>query len=107
MGDEESCAERDKPPRACLVKIGAPATGSGPIGDGRRSRRVNSRSSRGAYGAPAPNVRTLVEDAAVHTRRHEEYGFHGNPLRPVRGRHYGPLASAARYRAPGRGGSAR
>lgn len=48
-------------------------------------------------GAPARTGRTLVDDAAAHSRHHEAYGFYGEPLRPVRGRHYGPLVSAARY----------
>ncbi|MFF4434766.1 S8 family serine peptidase [Streptomyces sp. NPDC001513] len=54
-------------------------------------------SGRCADGAPARNLRTLVDDAAAHGRRHPEYGFYGDPLRPIRGRHYGPLVSAARY----------
>lgn len=54
-------------------------------------------SGRCADGAPARTVRTLVEDAAAHGRRHPEYGFYGDPLQPLRGRHYGPLLSAARY----------
>ncbi|MER6202763.1 S8 family serine peptidase [Streptomyces sp. NPDC001586] len=54
-------------------------------------------SGRCADGAPARTLRTLVDDAAAHGRRHPEYGFYGDPLRPIRGRHYGPLVSAARY----------
>ncbi|MDD9381516.1 S8 family serine peptidase [Streptomyces sp. ZAF1911] len=54
-------------------------------------------SGRCRDGGPARTLRTLVDDAAAHSRRHEEYGFHGDPLRPIRGRHYGPLVSAARY----------
>lgn len=54
-------------------------------------------SGRCQDGAPARTVHTLVDDAAAHSRRHGAYGFHGDPLRPIRGRHYGPLVSAARY----------
>ncbi|MCX4778033.1 S8 family serine peptidase [Streptomyces sp. NBC_01264] len=54
-------------------------------------------SGRCEDGAPARTIRTLVDDAAAHSRRHEEYGFYGDPSRPIRGRHYGPLVSAARY----------
>lgn len=54
-------------------------------------------SGRCGDATPARTVRTLVDDAAAHGWRHPEYGFFGDPLQPVRGRHYGPLVSAARY----------
>lgn len=46
---------------------------------------------------PPKNVRTLVDDAAAHSRHHRRYGFYGDPLRPIRGRFYGPLVYAALY----------
>lgn len=46
---------------------------------------------------PARNLRTIVDDAARHTRRHPAYGFDGDPNHPIPGRHYGPLVHAGRY----------
>ncbi|MER6319226.1 S8 family serine peptidase [Streptomyces sp. NPDC001581] len=46
---------------------------------------------------PARNLRTIVDDAALRTRRHPGYGFDGDPNHPFPGRHYGPLVHAGRY----------
>ncbi|MFI8420026.1 S8 family peptidase [Streptomyces sp. NPDC085479] len=54
-------------------------------------------SGRCGTDTPADNVRTLVNDAAANGRRHSRYGFYGDLRRPIRGRIYGPLVSAALY----------
>ncbi|MFB6523279.1 S8 family serine peptidase [Streptomyces sp. NPDC056401] len=49
------------------------------------------------HSTPARNLRTIVDDAARHTRRHPGYGFDGDPNHPFPGRYYGPLVHAGRY----------
>ncbi|MFD6274827.1 S8 family serine peptidase [Streptomyces sp. NPDC060209] len=46
---------------------------------------------------PGHNLRTIVDDAKEYSRSHPRYGFLGDPLRPIKGRYYGPLVAANRY----------
>ncbi|MER5894411.1 S8 family serine peptidase [Streptomyces sp. NPDC001876] len=46
---------------------------------------------------PGRNLRTIVDDATKYNRSHPRYGFLGDPLRPIKGRYYGPLVAADRY----------
>ncbi|MER5894412.1 S8 family serine peptidase [Streptomyces sp. NPDC001876] len=47
--------------------------------------------------SPGRNLRTIVDDATKYNRSHPRYGFLGDPLRPIKGRYYGPLVAANRY----------
>ncbi|MEV7416328.1 S8 family serine peptidase [Streptomyces sp. NPDC089919] len=46
---------------------------------------------------PARTVRRIVTDADRHRRHTPDFGYHGDPDHPVRGRSYGSLLDAALY----------
>jgi subtilisin family serine protease len=46
---------------------------------------------------PAQIIQKIVADAAAYNTAHPEYGFTGDPLRPVPGKYYGHLIRAAEY----------
>jgi subtilisin family serine protease len=46
---------------------------------------------------PAQIIQKIVADAAAYNNSHPEYGFAGDPLRPVEGKYYGYLIRAALY----------
>jgi subtilisin len=48
-------------------------------------------------GTPAEAIQKLVGDAAAHTQANPGWGFTGDPLRPVEGRHYGYLVRPGLY----------
>ena len=48
-------------------------------------------------GTPADAIHRLVSDAAAHTQANPGWGFTGDPLRPVTGRHYGYLVRPGLY----------
>jgi subtilisin len=48
-------------------------------------------------GQPQRTMDTLISDAAAYNRAHRQYGFHGDPLRPVPGRYYGFLVRAGDF----------
>ena len=48
-------------------------------------------------GSPAETIQTLRTDAEAHSLANPGYGFGGDPLRPVEGRYYGHLLTAAGY----------
>ena len=47
--------------------------------------------------APAQIIQKIVSDAANYNNAHPEYGFVGDPLRPVTGKYYGYLIRAGSY----------
>jgi subtilisin family serine protease len=48
-------------------------------------------------GTPAEAIQKLVGDAAAYTQANPGFGFTGDPLRPVAGRHYGYLVRPGLY----------
>ncbi|MFE6035992.1 S8 family serine peptidase [Streptomyces sp. NPDC056452] len=46
---------------------------------------------------PVRNLRTLVHDALAYNRKHPQYGYFGDPRRPLPQRYYGALIAADRY----------
>jgi subtilisin family serine protease len=46
---------------------------------------------------PTATMTTILADAAAYNGAHPEYGFSGDPLRPVAGRYYGYLLNAGIY----------
>jgi subtilisin family serine protease len=48
-------------------------------------------------GTPPETIQKLVSDAAAHTQANPGWGFTGDPLRPVTGRHYGYLVRPGLY----------
>jgi subtilisin family serine protease len=46
---------------------------------------------------PAQIIQKIVSDAAAYNNAHPEYGFRGDPLRPIPGKYYGYLIRAAQY----------
>jgi subtilisin family serine protease len=47
--------------------------------------------------APAQIIQKIRSDAAAYNTSHREYGFAGDPLRPVAGKYYGFLIRAGLY----------
>jgi subtilisin family serine protease len=46
---------------------------------------------------PAQIIQKIIADAAAYNNAHPEYGFVGDPLRPIEGKYYGYLIRAAKY----------
>lgn len=42
-------------------------------------------------------IQKIIADAAAYNRSHPDYGYLGDPLRPVAGRYYGWLIRAGLY----------
>jgi subtilisin len=42
-------------------------------------------------------VAKIVSDAAAYNQAHPEYGFQGDPLRPISGKYYGYVIRVAQY----------
>jgi subtilisin family serine protease len=54
-------------------------------------------SGRCAGLTPAQIIHKIVADAAAYNTAHPEYGFTGDPLRPISGKYYGYLINASVY----------
>ena len=48
-------------------------------------------------GTPNQIINKLVADARAHNLAHPDYGFVGDPLRPIPGKYYGYLIRAGLY----------